>query len=130
MTEPIGVRAVRAVAAGFLKPWVLLICPEGKGGRRFEAMADVPTLWGCSCGEAHVYAKDDVEILFDVVKQKNENTEALRAAFEAGFQWAMRGHDKYGDYLGGPSAMHRHRKGFELFLDESRDAEAKDQPKF
>jgi hypothetical protein len=37
--------------------------------------------------------------------------EHLRAAFAAGFHWAMDGHDKYGEYLGGPI-----EDGFELFV--------------
>jgi hypothetical protein len=47
----------------------------------------------------------------DLIGRLPVEPEHLKAAFDAGFHWAMDGHDKYGEYLGGPI-----EDGFELFV--------------
>jgi hypothetical protein len=77
-------RIVAAVKSGQLKPWVFMLCPDGKGGRRFEHLRDVPMNgWGCSCGFVHSYSSEDAEILFDAEPSRITELEATLARVTA-----------------------------------------------
>jgi hypothetical protein len=60
-------RLVNAVAQGYLRTYVLVLCPTGKGKpERYPSVIDVPDLRSCSCGELHEVTEADIEIMFDV----------------------------------------------------------------
>lgn len=92
---------VEACASGEEESYIVMQCPHiaGQHGAEYPSLSEVPGVWLCTCGSAHVFRVQDAEVLFreaaaETVVPTHADVTSVRARLRAmadAMAWASMG---------------------------------------